>query len=287
LRTQTSAMIPRALRMIAPAGYEDVLVACPGLTYRRDSIDRTHVGEPQQLDLWRVVRGSVAASDLQSMIETVAAALLPGAALKIMPAEHPYTVDGREVHARICGQWVEILECGLASPAILDAAGWPSTSHSGLAMGIGLDRILMLRKGIDDIRALRSTDPRIATQMLDLEPYRPVSSQPAIQRDLSIAVDAAVTAEEIGDRVRNALGPASAAIEAIQILSETSYLELSIAARRRLGIGVTQKNVLLRLVIRDLERTLTSAEGNQLRDQVYGVLHEGSVATWASKEMQL
>jgi phenylalanyl-tRNA synthetase alpha chain len=54
-------------------------------------------------------------------------------------------------------------------------------------MGIGLDRMLMLRKGIDDIRALRSLDPRIATQMLDLRPYRTVSHQPPIRRDLSIA----------------------------------------------------------------------------------------------------
>jgi phenylalanyl-tRNA synthetase alpha chain len=45
--------------------------------------------------------------------------------------------------------------------------------------------------------------------------------------------------------------------------------------------------VLLRLVIRDLERTLTSAEANELRDAVYAVLHQGSVKTWASKEMQL
>jgi len=57
LRTQTSAMIPRVLPVIRAAGYSDVLIACPGLTYRRDSIDRLHVGEPHQLDLWRVQQG--------------------------------------------------------------------------------------------------------------------------------------------------------------------------------------------------------------------------------------
>jgi phenylalanyl-tRNA synthetase alpha chain len=56
-------------------------------------------------------------------------------------------------------------------------------------MGIGRDRVLMVRKGIDDIRLLRSTDPRIATQMLDLDPYRPVSSQPAIRRDVDCGVE--------------------------------------------------------------------------------------------------
>ena len=144
-------------------------------------------------------------------------------------------------------------------------------------MGIGLDRMLMLRKGIEDIRALRSADPRIQAQMLDLEPYRPVSSQPPIYRDLSVAVAEEASAEELGDQVRSSLAAASGSIESVEVLAETSYLELSLAARRRLGISPRQKNVLLRLVIRDLERTLTSAEANELRDAVYAVLHRGSV----------
>lgn len=284
LRTQTSAMIPRALRMIAAAEYDDVLIACPGLTYRRDMIDRLHVGEPQQLDLWRIQRGRLTTPDLQSMIGIVANALLPGAALRHDPATHPYTIDGLEVHASVHQQWVEILECGVALPGLLGAAGLNTDRYSGLAMGIGLDRVLMLRKDVDDIRALRSSDPRIAAQMLDLQPYRPVSSQPAIQRDLSLAVRAERTAEELGDKVRAVLGTRSGSLESVTILSETSYLALSAAARRRLGLAPEQKNVLLRLVIRDLEHTLTSAQANELRDEVYAALHEGAVSTWASRE---
>jgi phenylalanyl-tRNA synthetase alpha chain len=285
LRTQTSAMIPGALRMIAPARYADVLLACPGLTYRRDAIDRLHVGEPHQLDLWRIVQRPLTRNDLVAMIEAVAGAMLPGVPLRLEPAVHPYTLDGLEVYGNVQGRWVEILECGRAHPELLVAAGLPSAS--GLAMGIGLDRMLMLRKGIEDIRALRSTDPRIQAQMLDLEPYRAVSAQPPICRDLSVAVAEEANVEELGDRVRSTLAAASGSIESVEVLSETSYLELSLAARRRLGIAPRQKNVLLRLVIRDLERTLTSAEANELRDAVYAVLHEGSVRTWASKGMQL
>jgi phenylalanyl-tRNA synthetase alpha chain len=211
--------------------------------------------------------------------------MLPGVPLRLEPAVHPYTVDGLEVHGNVQGRWVEILECGRAHPDILAAAGIPGCA--GLAMGIGLDRMLMLRKGIEDIRALRSADPRIQAQMLDLEPYRPVSSQPPIYRDLSVAVAAEASAEELGDQVRSSLAAASGSIESVEVLDETSYLDLSLAARRRLGITPQQKNVLLRLVIRDLERTLTSSEANELRDAVYAVLHRGSVKTWASKEMQL
>jgi phenylalanyl-tRNA synthetase alpha chain len=287
LRTQTSAMIPRALRMIAPAHYEDVVLACPGLTYRRDAIDRLHVGEPHQLDLWRITQRPLTRDDLVVMIELVAGAMLPGVPLRLEPAVHPYTLDGLEVYGNVQGRWVEILECGRAHPELLTAAGVAAPQGAGLAMGVGLDRMLMLRKGIEDIRALRSTDPRIQVQMLDLEPYRAVSSQPPIYRDLSVAVADEVNAEELGDRVRSRLAAESSSVESIEVLSETSYLELSLPARRRLGISPRQKNVLLRLVIRDLDRTLTSAEANQLRDAVYAVLHEGSVRTWASREMQL
>jgi phenylalanyl-tRNA synthetase alpha chain len=283
LRTQTSAMIPGAIAMIARAAYDDVLIACPGLTYRRDSIDRLHVGEPHQLDLWRAKRGPLAREHLVAMIETVAGALLPGASLRLDPAVHPYTLEGLEVHARVQGAWVEILECGLAHPAILESAGLSAAEYSGLALGMGLDRMLMLRKGIDDIRVLRSSDARIARQMLDLEPYRPVSSQPATQRDLSIAVDASTTAEELGDRVRSVLGERCNGIEEISVVSEAPWSGLSEVARSRLGMSSTQKNVLLRLVIRDLERTLTSSEANALRDEVYAAVHQGSVRSWAAR----
>jgi phenylalanyl-tRNA synthetase alpha chain len=151
-------------------------------------------------------------------------------------------------------------------------------------MGVGLERMLMLRKGIDDIRVLRSTDPRITRQMLDLEPYRAVSAQPSIERDLSIAVDAAETAEGLGDRVRTALGARSKSVEEIVIVSETNYLDLPDPARSRLGISSSQKNVLLRIVIRDLDRTLTSEEANRLRDDVYAAVHAGSVKSWASRD---
>jgi phenylalanyl-tRNA synthetase alpha chain len=287
LRTQTSAMIPTALRLVADAQYEDVLIACPGLTYRRDAIDRLHVGEPHQLDLWRVRRGTLQRADLEKMIRSVAAALLPGAAIRIDPTAHPYTTDGCEVHADIEGKWVEILECGLGLPKLLAEAGLDPQQYCALAMGIGLDRVLMLRKGIDDIRLLRSGDERVAGQMLDLEPYRPVSAQPPIQRDMSIAIDPHVTPEELGDRVRASLGNAADCIESVAVLSETRYLDLAPAARRRLGIAPHQKNVLLRVVIRDLTRTLTTQEANELRDKIYGALHAGSVYAWASRTLAL
>ena len=275
LRTQTSAMIPSLLRAIAHASYADVLLACPGLVYRRDTIDRLHCGEPHQLDLWRVRAGPLDEGSLEDMIRRVVVATLPGGKVRWSPAAHPYTVQGRQIDARVGDSWVEIGECGLASPNLLAEAGLDPTSYTGLAMGLGLDRILMLRKGIEDIRLLRAADPRIARQMLDLSPYRPVSAQPPVRRDLSIAVAEEVTPEELGDCVRAALGDRSDSVEAVEVLTETPVAALPSTAVARLGIGPGQKNVLLRVVLRHPSRTLTDAEANGLRDTIYKVLHEG------------
>lgn len=283
LRTHTSAMIPGLLRSLASAAYEDVLLACPGLVYRRDRIDRLSVGEPHQLDLWRLRRGRLTGEDLGTMVALVVEALVPGAAYRCLPAVHPYTRRGLEVELRAGEAWVELLECGLAAPELLSAAGLPA-DYTGLAMGIGLDRALMLRKGIDDIRLLRSADPRVAAQMRDLDPYRPVSAQPPIRRDLSIAVDAETTAEELGDRVRAALGGRADYVETIAVLAETPEDELPRQAANRLGLRPGQKNVLLRVVLRHPTKTLTDPEANELRDAVYAAIHEGTRWTWAAGE---
>jgi phenylalanyl-tRNA synthetase alpha chain len=281
LRTQTSAMIPPLLRRLAAELPEDALLACPGLVWRRDRIDRLHVGEPHQLDLWRIRRGPpLAGAELDDMIRRVVHAVAPGREIRTVRTVHPYTAGGLEVHVRDGDEWVEVAECGVAHPRLLRDAGLP-LAYTGLAMGLGLDRLLMLAKGIDDIRLIRSEDPRVSSQLLDLSPYRPVSHHPAVRRDLSIAVGDRVVAEELGDRVREALGARAADVESIEVLSESWAAALPTAARERLGMRTDQKNVLLRLTLRAVGRTLTDPEANRLRDEVYAALHEGSRADWA------
>jgi phenylalanyl-tRNA synthetase alpha chain len=285
LRTHTSAVVPGALREAAAAHPEahDLAVACPGLVYRRDVVDRLHVGEPHQLDLWRARRGPrLTTADLDGMIAIAVAEVLPGARHRATAAAHPYTTDGLEVEVEVDGRWVELLECGLAGGHVLAAAGLDPHEWSGLAMGMGLDRALMLRKGIADIRLLRSDDPRVAAQLLDLDPYREVSAMPATRRDLSIATAWDRTPEELGDRARRSLSELElAAVEEIAVVSETPAAELPPAACARIGIGPEEKNVLVRLVLRHPTRTLTAEQANAIRDTVYAAIHEGAVHQWA------
>jgi phenylalanyl-tRNA synthetase alpha chain len=280
LRSHSTAMVPPALRRLGADPPDDVVLVCPGIVYRRDSIDRQHSPAPHQLDLWRVGRGPAGSADLDEMIAVLLGALVPGRPSRQQPRQHPYTSGGRQVDVAHGGGWVEVWECGLADPGVLAGAGLPS--HRGLALGLGLDRLLMLRKEIPDIRLLRSADPRVAGQMRDLATYRPVSALPAVRRDLSVAVDAGEDDETLGDRVRDALGADAHCVENVAILSSTPAEDLPQAAAARLGARPGQRNLLVRVVLRPLERSLTDEEANCLRDRVYAAIHEGTRHQWAA-----
>jgi phenylalanyl-tRNA synthetase alpha chain len=253
LRSHTTAMIPPALKEVTP----DVTLVCPGLVYRRDTVDRLHTGTPHQLDVWRI---STTQEPLDDLIDTVVTTLLPGKRYRAVDAQHPYTTHGKQIDVEHDGEWVEIGECGRAARHVL------KEHPHGLAMGLGLDRILMLRKAIPDIRLLRNTDPRIATQMLDLGEYRPISRHPAAIRDISIMADAHDDIETLGDRIR-ALVPEDV-VEEITILSETSTEDLPAHVQERLEARPGQKNVLIRVTMRAPERTLTDRETNAVRDRL-------------------
>lgn len=278
LRSHTTARIPHVL----PAISGEVLLSLPGICYRRDSIDRLHTGTPHQIDLWRVRPAGrpLADADLVEMIVRLVSAVLPGRRWWTVPAQHPYTVGGREIYVEDDAGAVEVGECGLAHPDILAAAGL--RAGSGLAMGLGLDRLVMLAKGIADIRLLRNDDPRIAGQMLDLAPYRPVSSMPATHRDLSLAVESDVDLELIGDRVRDVLAGQADVVEDVQILQRTRHSDLPPRAVARMGMHPGQDNLLLRLVLRHPSRTLVANEGNEIRDAAYRALHQGAMYEWAT-----
>jgi phenylalanyl-tRNA synthetase alpha chain len=279
LRSHSSAMIPPALRRLARQPSDDVLLVCPGIVYRRDAIDWQHTGTPHQLDVWRITQRAMRDADMDQMIEILLGALAHHLPHRQQPRKHPYTLDGRQLDVYQDGRWVEVGECGLAHPRVLAAAGLHG--RSGLALGLGLDRLLMLVKHIPDIRLLRSGDPRITRQMLDLALYRAVSSMPPITRDLSVAVPEHDDEETLGDRVRDALGADTSCVEQVRVLSATAYRQLPASAIGRLGAKPGQKNLLVRVVLRDLEKTLTNETANALRDRIYRALHQGTEYQWA------
>lgn len=278
LRSHTSAQLPTALEHYGERTDVDELIVAPGIVYRRDAVGRSHVGEPHQVDLWRIRSApDTDDRDMLDMIARLVETVLPGAEWKVTDVEHPYTVGGRQIDVLHGGEWLELAECGRVHPHVLRGSGLDPERWSGLALGMGLERALMLRKGISDIRYLRAADPRIASQMLTLDPWQHVSPLPLARRDISVVVAEEEDEETLGDRVRVALGDDADVVESLDVLSRTAHDELPAAARIRLGIEAGQVNLLVRILLRPIDRTLTSEQANALRNRIYAGVHAGPV----------
>ena len=282
LRTHTTPQIPGILRELAVNrnDWNDVVILLPGLAYRRDVSDKKHVGEVHMLEMWRIVKNEdrkpIVKDDLLQVVQTVAQAAAPGWKLRVEDSPHPYTNQGIEVNAVSGDRDIEILECGLVKEQILTNAGLDPAEYSGWALGMGLDRLVMTLKDVPDIRYLRSTNPKIARQMTNLDPYVEVSNQPAIRRDLSYCVPAAYAEEDISSDIRSALGQNLNTLEEVEILSTTIYEDLPQKIQERLGIAKDQKNVLVRITLRRLERSLTNNEANDIYAGIYPRINKGS-----------
>ena len=282
LRTHTTAQIPAILRELAATrkDWNDVVILLPGLAYRRDVTDKKHVGQVHMLEMWRIVKTGkdkpIVKDDLLDVVKDVTNTAAPGWKLRIIDSPHPYTKQGIEVNAVLGDRDIEILECGLINDQILANAGLDPGEYSGWALGMGLDRLVMTLKDIPDVRYLRSTNPKIAAQMKDLEKYHEVSNQPAILRDMSYSVPVNYVEEDINEDIREALGDRQNILESVEILNETACKDLPEKIQERLGISADQKNVLVRITLRHLERTLENKEANHIYDDIYQKINHGT-----------
>lgn len=288
LRTHTSAMIPSLFRGYAQklkAGEKLSLpetIIMPGLVYRRDVIDPRHLDAFHQIDVWTLqeieTQGQVTRDDLLELIETVFSATCPGAEIVTYEAKHPYTIEGLEVYAKVRDKEIEVLECGIIKPEVLKLAGLDENKFCGLALGMGLERLVMAQKELTDIRLIRSTDVRVVAQMKDLSKYKPVSNLPPISRDMSYCVDVNFTEEDICEEIRDAFGDNDHLIEEVKIIDRIKHDDLHPSAVQKLGSTVDLDNVLIRIILRHPDTTLTKSEANIMYADSYPQLHKGEAA---------
>ena len=269
LRSHTSALIP------ARYGHwmQMSTTSCSSVRASSTAAMRStalHTGTPHQLDLWRVGDRQLDSGDLKEMVEIVVRAGVARRRVPRRPARTSVHHRGLQIDVQNGDTWVEVGEARRRARARRCRCSWHRAGH-----GLGLDRILMLRKGIADIRLLGADDPRIAGQMRDLGLYRPVSNRPAVTRDLSIAVPRSGAAEELGERVRAALRRRCERSRSGRDPLRDPRDQLPEIARTRLGLRPGQKNVLVRVVLRHPSRTLTREEGMSAGNRIYGALHCG------------
>ncbi len=161
LRTHTSPVQIRALESQPPP----IRAVAIGRIFRHEELDATHENTFHQVEGLLVDR-DVSAAHLVWVLRTVLRELFGREVeTRLRPAYFPFVEPGFEMDMRFRGRWMEILGCGLVHPRVLAAGGADPEVWSGFAFGLGVDRIAMLRHGIDDIRHLMSGDLRFLRQM--------------------------------------------------------------------------------------------------------------------------
>lgn len=175
------------------------------------------------------------------------------------------------------GSALETLECGLADPELLarcGLAGW-----GGLALGMGLDRMCMLAKGLPDARLLDDQDPKARAQMVDLAPWRPWSRQPGCARDISVAVPIDWVAEQVVGAAAEALSRPEW-LEAVEVVGRWEGAGIPERAAQKLGSGPEHANWLLRLRLRDWEGSIPKSLADEQARRAWDALHRGASTTY-------
>jgi phenylalanyl-tRNA synthetase alpha chain len=171
LRTHTSAMQIRYMKTFPPP----VRIIVPGRVYRRDNLDLTHTPMFQQFE-GLVVGEHVTMADLKGTFEAMLTALFGDVKIRLRPSFFPYTEPSAEVDischkcggtgCAICKQtgWLEILGSGMVHPAVFEAVGYDPDRVTGFAFGMGIERVAMLKYGVEDIRLFYENDVRFLEQ---------------------------------------------------------------------------------------------------------------------------
>jgi phenylalanyl-tRNA synthetase alpha chain len=172
LRTQTSPVQVRTMEKTKPP----IRIISPGRVYRSDEIDATHSPVFNQIEGLAVDKG-ITMGDLKGVLNLFACKLFGDETkTKFRPHYFPFTEPSAEMDVscfvcggkgcRVCGYsgWIEILGSGMVHPNVLKMSGIDPEEYTGFAFGLGLDRITMLRYGINDLRLLYENDLRFTKQ---------------------------------------------------------------------------------------------------------------------------
>lgn len=176
LRTHTSNIQIRAMKSLKPP----MAFIAPGTVYRRDD-DATHSPMFHQIEAF-LVDEKVTLAHLKGVLAEFAERLYgPGTPVRLRPSYFPFVEPGAEVDIGcvFCKQadgtragcslckhtgWIEVLGCGMIHPVVLENCGIDPEKWSGFALGMGIERLAMLRYGIPNIKLMFENDPRFLAQ---------------------------------------------------------------------------------------------------------------------------
>ena len=172
LRTQTSPIQIRVMENQKPP----IRILAPGRVYRADEVDATHSPLFHQVE-GLVVDKNITMADLKGTLEVFVKKLYgEDTVVRFRPPHFPFTEPSAELdvqcfhcHGEGCSLckgegWIEILGCGMVHPKVLTNCGIDPEEYSGFAFGMGLERMVMMRYNIDDLRLFYDNDIRFLNQ---------------------------------------------------------------------------------------------------------------------------
>lgn len=174
MRTHTSPNQARVMEK--KQGEVPVKIICPGRVYRRDDDDATHSHVFTQIE-GLVIGKDIRMSDLKGILLAFSREMFgEDVSIRLRPSFFPFTEPSAEVDVtcavckgdgcRVCKDtgWLEILGSGMVHPKVLEMSGYDSEKYTGFAFGMGVERIAMLKYGIEDIRHFYNNDIRFLKQ---------------------------------------------------------------------------------------------------------------------------
>lgn len=161
LRTHTSPVQVRTMESEKPP----IRIICPGRVYRCDS-DQTHSPMFHQVE-GLLIDKNISFADLKGILEQFLKAFFEDdVKVRFRPSYFPFTEPSIEVDIdRGDGKWLEVLGCGMVHPKVFECSGIDPEEYTGFAFGMGVERLAMLRYGVNDLRLFFDNDLRFLSQL--------------------------------------------------------------------------------------------------------------------------
>ncbi len=164
LRTHTTNVTARAIEQAGKEGRIPFASISIGKVYRNEATDSTHEMQFFQID-GAMIGENISLSDLKGvLLEFYKRILGPEVEIEFRPSFFPFTEPSVEIFAKFKGKWLEMMGAGMLHPNVLQNLGLDPRKVQGFAFGGGLDRITMIKYGIDDVRHFYSGDLRLVNQ---------------------------------------------------------------------------------------------------------------------------
>ena len=265
LRTQMTVMWPYCLRDkdFLKKLEKDGCVAslAPGIVFRKDEIDRKHFPAFHQIDFLYICRKDIkiiTVKDLENVqADSIKGIFGPDLEYRFLVDSFPFTDPSIQVEIKFNNQWMEVTGAGLVHTQCLKNFGIDPEVYNGWAFSFGIERLAMIKMGINDIRVFWSDDARITSQFKDINSkYKEVSKYPEISRDISFIIDKSINLNNYYEIVRDF---ADNLIEEVNLIDEFED---------DAKFGSDKKSYTFRIVYCSPERTLTSEEINVIQDEI-------------------